>query len=200
MKRMHMRASGFGYGLCFALGVAASGCIADGSDLDGSERSISSAITINVNSSYIVTGVQSNKCVGVPGGSAAHVQLDIETCNGAAAQRFRPEAMGGGFFRLRNEQTGQCIDVSGVSLADGAAILQFTCGTGTNQQWSFTDVASGAERVTARHSGKVLDVTGQGITDGTLVEQWSSNNGTNQQFRLAQALPAIIVQGSADRP
>ena len=200
MKTMHMRVSVLGYGLCFALGVAASGCVTDGerSDLDGSESSTSSTITINVNSSYTVTGVQSNKCVGVPGGSTAHVQLDIETCNGTATQRFRPEAMGGGFFRLRNELTGQCIDVSGVSLADGAAILQFTCSTGTNQQWSFTDVAGGAERVTARHSGKVLDVTGQATADGTLVEQWSSNNGTNQQFRLTQQLPAIVAQ-PADR-
>jgi hypothetical protein len=84
------------------------------------------------------------------------------------------------------------MDVSGGSLTDGAALIQYPCGTGLNQQWSFTDLASGAERVTARHSGRVLDVTAQITADGTLLEQWGWNTGTNQQFRLAAALSAFV--------
>lgn len=193
MKTVHMRrTSAFCYGLCFALGIAGAGCISD-RDLEDSEASTSSAITLDVNSSYTIVGVQSNKCVGVVNSSTASLaRLEIRTCSGIASQRFRPEAMGGGFFRLRNELSGLCMDVSGGSLADGAAVIQFACGTQLNQQWSFTDLASGAERITARHSGKVLDVTGQGTADGTLVEQWTWNTGTNQQYRLATALPALV--------
>jgi len=187
MRIVHMRrASAFCYGLCFALGVI--GCVND-RGIDDDEASASSAVTIDVNAAYIITGVESNKCVGVAAASTtANARLDIETCNGISSQRFRPEAMGGGFFRLRNEKSGLCADVLGVSQADGALVIQFTCGTGLNQQWSFTDVAAGVERLTARHSGKVLDVTGHSTADGTLLEQWTSNNGANQQFTLATAV------------
>jgi len=183
----------FRCGVCVALGAV--GCVSDGKPDDDGEASASSAITINTSASYSLVGVQSSKCVGVVGVSAAPgARLDIETCTGTANQRFRPEAMGGGWFRMRNELNGLCIDVSGVSLADGAAVIQFGCSTGLNQQWAFTDVAGGSEVITARHSGKVLDVTGQVTTDGTLVEQWSSNGGANQHFVMSEALPAIIVR------
>jgi hypothetical protein len=192
MKIVHMpRASVFCYGLCLAAAAAGTGCLAGGPD--ESEASISSAITFNTNASYTLVGVQSNKCVGIVGASTAlGARLDIETCTGTANQRFRPESMGGGFFRMRNELSGLCVDVSGASLLDGAAVIQFTCGTQLNQQWSFTDITGGSERVTARHSSKVLDVTGQATTDGTLIEQFTSNNGANQHFVMNEALPAII--------
>jgi hypothetical protein len=193
MKTVYMRrASAFCYGLCFALGIAGTGCMSD-RDLDDSEASTSSAVTLDGNTSYVIVGVQSNKCVGVVNSSmSALARLEIRTCSGIASQRFRPEAMGGGFFRMRNELSGLCMDVSGGSLTDGAALIQYPCGTGLNQQWSFTDLASGAERVTARHSGRVLDVTAQITADGTLLEQWGWNTGTNQQFRLAAALSAFV--------
>jgi len=182
------RASVFCYGLGLAVGAIGSGCVND-HDPGAGEESASAAITIDVNAGYTVTGVDSNKCVGVAGAStASNARLDIETCNGTASQRFHPEAMGGGFFRLRNELSGLCADVLGASTTAGALVIQFACGTGQNQQWSFTDVAGGAERITVRHSGEVLDVTGRGTADGTQLEQWPSNNGANQQFRMATAL------------
>ena len=177
--------------LCFVLVTLGMGCI-DNFNSEDDENSVSSDIVIDVNANYAMVGVQSNKCVGVVGGSTAeHARIEIRPCASIATQRFHPEPMGGGFFRLRNELSGLCLDVSGVSLTAGAAVIQFGCSTGLNQQWSFTDVAGGAERVTARHSGQVLDVTGQATADGTLLEQWPSNNGTNQQFRLVEALPAF---------
>lgn len=193
MKIMPVRAWAPCYGLCLAVVAAGSGCATDqDADPAVAESATGAAITLNTSSSYTLVGVQSNKCVGVPGASTAvGAQLDIETCTGIASQRFRPEAMGGGFFRMRNELSGLCMDVSGVSLADGAAVIQFTCSTGLNQQWSFTDVTPGAERLTARHSGKALDVTGQGTADGTPVEQWTWNTGNNQRYVMSQALPAF---------
>lgn len=189
MKIVSTRVSMFG--LCLGLGAFGAGCMTDG-DLDGTEASISSEITLDPAASYSLVGAQSNRCVGPVGGStASNVRLELENCTGTAIQRWRPEPAGGGFFRMHNELSGLCIDVSGASLALGAAVIQFTCNTGTNQQWSVTDVA-GSERLTARHSGQVLDVTGQGTAAGTLLEQWSSNNGANQHFAMPEALPAIV--------
>lgn len=187
------------FGLCLALGAFGAGCMADG-DLDGTEASVSSEISLDPTASYTMLGVQSNKCVGPIGGSAASgVQLEIENCTGTANQRWRPESMGGAFVRWRNELNGLCMDVSGGSFFPGAAIIQFTCGTQANQQWTVSDIAGGSDaggsdRMTARHSGLVLDVTFQGTAAGTRVQQWFSNGGSNQHFVINEALPAIVAQ------
>lgn len=191
MKIVSMpRASVFGYGLCLALGAITTGCMTDGK-LD--EASVSSGITLDPTASYAMVGVQSNRCVGPVGGSSAlGTRLEIENCTGTANQRWRPESMGSGFFRWRNELNGLCIDVSGGSLSAGAAVIQWTCGSQTNQQWLAGDITDGSDRMTVRHSGMVLDVTGAVTTAGTLLEQWFSNGGSNQHFFLNEALPAIV--------
>jgi hypothetical protein len=57
--------------------------------------------------------------------------VKYDTCNGTTHQRFRAEAVSGG-FRLRNVNSNLCADVTGASIADGAAVIPFVCGTGTN--------------------------------------------------------------------
>jgi Ricin-type beta-trefoil lectin domain-like len=37
-----------------------------------------------------------------------------------------------------NSTSGKCLDVASASTADGADIQQYTCGSGTNQQWTRT--------------------------------------------------------------
>ena len=44
----------------------------------------------------------------------------------------------GGYFQLVARHSGKCLDVVSANTADGADIQQYTCGTGTNQQWSRT--------------------------------------------------------------
>ena len=189
MKIVHvLRVSLCSCALSPALVSGGAGCMTDAPTED--ESFVGADITFTPGASYTLVGVQSSKCVGVAS-TASGTRLDLETCTGTANQRFRPESMGGGFFRLRNELSRLCVDVSGASTADGAAVIEFACGTQINQQWSFTDITGGSERVTARHSGKVLDVTGQATADGTLIEQWTSNNGGNQHFVMTQAVTAI---------
>ena len=53
----------------------------------------------------------------------------------------------------------------GGSTDDAAAVIQWTCTGGPNQQWRLEPVASGAYRLVARHSGKALDVYGALIDD-----------------------------------
>ena len=180
------------FGLCLTLGALGTGCMADGSTA-GNEATVADEISLDPTATYAMVGVQSNKCVGPIGGSSASgVQLEIENCTGTANQRWRPESMGSGFFRWRNELNGLCIDVSGGSPFPGAPVIQFTCGTQTNQQWAASDISDGSDRMTARHSGMVMDVTGQGTAAGTKVEQWFSNGGANQHFVINEALPAIV--------
>jgi type 1 glutamine amidotransferase len=186
-------------GVPFALSVAGIlGAVACGGvPTEGEEAvgQVENAIVIGTGA-YTLVGLQSGKCAQIQGGSTASTaRLEIATCDGSAKQQFLPESMGSGFYRLRNVNSNLCVDVSGASTANGAAVIQFACGTGLNQQWSFTDV-TGGERVTARHSGKVLDVVAGGTANGTLLNQWSSNGGTNQVFKLNPAGPYAPRSGT----
>lgn len=75
--------------------------------------------------------------------------------------------------------SGKCLDVSGASTADGAAVIQYTCGSGTNQQWQLRPVG-GSSQLVARHSGRCLDLPGFSTANGTRLTQYSCNGGTNQ--------------------
>jgi hypothetical protein len=41
---------------------------------------------------------------------------------------------------MKSVPSGLCVDVNGGSTADGARLLQWSCHSGTNQQWRFTAV------------------------------------------------------------
>jgi len=89
-----------------------------------------------------------------------------------------------GAYELVARHSGKCLDVSGVSTDDGAAVIQWTCNGGLNQRWTLQAAADGYYNVVAGHSGKMLDVTGVSTDDGARVIQWSANGGQNQQWLL----------------
>jgi GH18 family chitinase len=86
-------------------------------------------------------------------------------------------------YRIVNKASGKCVDIAGPSTADGANIHQWTCHTGTSQQWTLEPTDSGYYRFVSRYSGKVLDVAGPSTADGANIHQWTSFNATNQQFK-----------------
>ncbi|MEU4832323.1 RICIN domain-containing protein [Streptosporangium sp. NPDC023615] len=96
-------------------------------------------------------------------------------------------AVGSGYDRLTVRHSGKCADVTDQSTADGAAVIQYTCGGGTNQQWRIQTITGGYVQIVARHSGKCLDVNGASTADGAAIQQYACGTGTNQQFKLADA-------------
>ncbi|KOV35944.1 hypothetical protein ADK60_07960 [Streptomyces sp. XY431] len=86
---------------------------------------------------------------------------------------------------LTNTSSGKCLDVSGSSTADGAQVLQWTCGSGkANQEWTLVPPAGGATmQLVSANSGKCLDVSGSSTADGALAVQWTCTTGrTSQQW------------------
>ena len=73
---------------------------------------------------------------------------------------FRPDPVGGGFFRLVCLNSGKVADVSGASTANGAPIIQWDWHSGDNQLFRIEPLSDGFVRIIAKHSGKVIDVTG----------------------------------------
>lgn len=92
---------------------------------------------------------------------------------------------GNGYYRLKSRLSGKVLDVSNRSTADGAGLIQWSDGNGTNQQFSIQDI-DGYIQLIARHSGKAVEVQGASTADGANIVQYSDWNGTNQQWQLVR--------------
>jgi uncharacterized protein (DUF1800 family) len=87
-----------------------------------------------------------------------------------------------GTYEVVARHSGKCLDVSGVSMDDGAPVIQWTCNGGLNQRWTLQPASDGYYNLIAGHSGKLLDVAGVSTDDGASVIQWPANGGPNQQW------------------
>ncbi|WUS95357.1 RICIN domain-containing protein [Streptomyces sp. NBC_00708] len=89
------------------------------------------------------------------------------------------------WYRVKNANSGACLDAADWGTADGTALQQWSCSTGANQSWQFRPAGDGTYQVVNRHNTKVWDVDGgPGATAaGTKVHLWSYVGGTNQQWR-----------------
>jgi len=90
----------------------------------------------------------------------------------------------GTYNTLKARHSGQCLDVYGVSLVNGARVAQWTCNGGDNQRWQLQAVGGGYYNLVVKHSGQCLDVYGASQADGASVVQWPCNGGSNQQWQL----------------
>ncbi|MEV4020226.1 RICIN domain-containing protein [Nonomuraea angiospora] len=108
-------------------------------------------------------------------------QLTVDAATGTIA------TTGTGYDRLAVRHSGKCADVRGASTANAAAVIQYACGGGTNQQWRIQSISGGYVQVVARNSGKCLDVNGASTADGAALQQYTCGTGTNQQWTLQDA-------------
>ncbi|MGQ4429116.1 MULTISPECIES: RICIN domain-containing protein [unclassified Streptomyces] len=58
-----------------------------------------------------------------------------ENCTGATAQQWSLTTSGS-YVLVKARVSGECLDVSGASTANSAAIITYTCSGATNQQWT----------------------------------------------------------------
>jgi Ricin-type beta-trefoil lectin domain-like/Protein of unknown function (DUF1800) len=89
-----------------------------------------------------------------------------------------------GIWELVARHSGKCLDVSGGSVDDSAAVIQWTCHGGANQHWIVEPVGDGYYRLVARHSGKALDVSSASQNDSAALIQLTPHDGGNQQWAV----------------
>ncbi|MFC8094565.1 RICIN domain-containing protein [Streptomyces sp. NPDC057301] len=79
----------------------------------------------------------SGKCLEVAGASVEdRAFVNQNRCLATAAhQQWRIEDQGGGYHRFVARHSGKCLDVQAASTANDARLIQWPCGTGTNQQF-----------------------------------------------------------------
>ncbi len=117
-------------------------------------------------------------------------------CEGGDQQlwNFTPVAGVTNTYTVVNHQSGKCLGVRGASTADAAAVVQSTCGSGLEQQFTLRKVTySGNDshdyQLVARHSGKCVDVNGVSTAARAPIIQWPCNaigqgSPLNQTWRL----------------
>jgi O-glycosyl hydrolase len=93
---------------------------------------------------------------------------------------------GSGYYKLVNRNSGQALDISGASTANGGLAIQWPYSGGSNQQWKEVSV-NGGYKLVNRNSGLLLDDPGYTKTAGTQIDQWSDSNGNNQWWNLVSA-------------
>jgi glucosylceramidase len=99
------------------------------------------------------------------------------------------------WYQVVNTNSGDCVDDTNGSTANGTAVQQWACGTGNaNQDWQFQPTSNGYYQVVTKNNpSEAWDVTGgtSATGNGVPIQLWSATGGTNQQW-----LPTLQSNGS----
>lgn len=129
---------------------------------------------------YLIQPAHSGKCLDVGSGG----QLTQQACSaGLSQQQFDIAASDSGYFKILSAASGQAIDISSSSTADGTAADSWPYFGGYDQQYFFIKNGSGYV-LKPRHSGKCLDLKDWSADDGGLLQQWSCTGAANQTYLL----------------
>ena len=90
-----------------------------------------------------------------------------------------------GFHQLVDQNSGDCLDISGNSTLNGAALIIWPCkSTGqANQEFAFNAVSSGYGELTNQNSNKSLAVLHASTSPGAQVIQYTTNGTTNSLWQ-----------------
>ncbi len=89
-----------------------------------------------------------------------------------------------GTFTMTARHSGQLVDVSGASLANGGDVIQWPATGGNNQKWKIETTGGIYYSIINVNSGKALDVYGASTANGADIIQYDYKAGTNQQWKI----------------
>jgi Ricin-type beta-trefoil lectin domain-like len=137
-------------------------------------------------------------CLGLVNGKTYNYQTGLGTPNGTGCFGGSGSTgnTGGGstgstgstgsgstYYKIINRNSGQALDISGLSTSNGGTAIQWPYNGGTNQQWQEV-AANGGYKLVNRNSSLLLDDPNSATTKGTQLDQWSDSNSSNQQWNL----------------
>ncbi|MBD0706903.1 MULTISPECIES: ricin-type beta-trefoil lectin domain protein [unclassified Streptomyces] len=106
---------------------------------------------------------------------------------------------------LRNQATGNCVDVDASSSANDTAVLGWDCHGGRNQGWWYDSTRRSLH--TELTQDRCLDVPGAAYTAGKALIVWNCSGAANQKFvrdgatiRPAAATGLCLAQSAARQP
>lgn len=163
---------------------------------------------IDSNGIEFVSADDPSLSLDVKGGNfASNSNVQVQSSNGSAAQRFRLRATSaavdnGTYFIRMASHPGAVLDVSGGSYTDGANVQIWQNNDSGAQKWNFSRNGDGSYNIVNAASGKALDVKDAAVSSGTNIQQWSRNGSAAQRwyidyvpggFKLSSALNEAFV-------
>lgn len=124
---------------------------------------------------------KSGKVVAAPSSGAQTVQ---QTDSANTLQQWSAIPQGDGYVQIKNLSSGQCLAVTGSSIAEQAAVLQWGCSTQSHFLWNIREAPGGYQQLVAKHSAKCLTVQNASTADGANLVQASCQTATEQQFTV----------------
>ncbi|WP_329577195.1 alpha-galactosidase [Kitasatospora sp. NBC_01250] len=88
-------------------------------------------------------------------------------------------------YNIVNAATGQYLDVSGGSTADGAAIVQQPADGGADQQWQLVPTGDGNDTLANVNSGDLLGIPGNSTVAGTPLVQQHEQGAGDARWKLS---------------
>jgi hypothetical protein len=87
--------------------------------------------------------------------------------------------------QLIDENSGQCLGISGASKTEGAAAIQWNCDNFPDQTWIVEpayDTADGSYNIINQNSAMCLGISGASETEGATAIQWPCDGFTDQDW------------------
>ncbi|MEU6165667.1 ricin-type beta-trefoil lectin domain protein [Streptomyces tanashiensis] len=125
--------------------------------------------------------------------------------NSSGTPALFPLAWDDAYTPLRNQATGNCLDVNAGESANGTAVLGWDCHGGRNQGWWYDSARQTVH--TQLTQDRCLDVPGAAYQAGKALIVWNCSGAANQKFvrdgatvRPAAATGLCLTQGAAKEP
>ncbi|WP_327428756.1 ricin-type beta-trefoil lectin domain protein [Streptomyces sp. NBC_01236] len=137
------------------------------------------------------------KCLDLAGSSTtAGTALQLYTCNGTKAQRFRIDATDSSTDASTGalKVLGHCVMPKGGATANSTAVVIADCTGAANQEWTATSTNT-LKNVT---SGKCLDVPSSNTASGTALQLYTCNATSAQTWALGDET-SYIYDASGNR-
>jgi galactose oxidase len=133
----------------------------------------------------------SDQCIGVdfasqsPGARIVQYACDNYTDqNWIQDPTTEIDSGGRAYFRWVDQNSGQCIGVTGGSLYAGAKIIQWPCYNAADQHWAVVSTGGDYSALVNFSSGMCLGVPGGSLALGTQLVQWYCNGAADQNWRF----------------
>ncbi|KXZ43365.1 hypothetical protein GPECTOR_92g588 [Gonium pectorale] len=130
---------------------------------------------------YTITTIPSGLCLAAKDSATSDgTKIALATCTSASNQLFAITPYGDGTFTLSpTHASSKCLDVSGASTSNGAAIQIFTLSLPTRQ--TTTTMGTGTT------TGKCVDIKGGVQAAGTYIQQYTCNKTPAQDWVIVTA-------------
>lgn len=113
--------------------------------------------------------------------------LQTWTDNGGLAQHFQLRHVGGGKYRIENQNSGIGFNAYNNGTANGTNVMQWPYMGQSNEKWYFRDAGNGSYYIVGEQSGKAITFDGT-YTDnpkqGLNLGLWEIYGGNNQKYVL----------------